>query len=136
MKKILLPALALFVLISFSSCKEKLYNQLEGDWKATSVKEDGDELLGSDLTGLTLEFDDYSADDDEGDFSWTFSDDIEDYTESGTYEVDSEDAQVKIIVTDGTDSYTYNFDVEVDGDELTLEGNIDGSEIVIEAERD
>lgn len=136
MKKLIPALFALMLTVSLTSCKEKLYNQLEGDWNVTSWKIDGTEGFDEGVEEFIIEFDDYDADAEEGDFSWKISyDDGSSESLSGTYEVDEED-KVVTFNFDNPLAASYDFDLDLDGDELSLEGNIDGSDFVIEAERD
>jgi len=137
MKKLIPALFALLLTVSLTSCKEKLYNQLEGDWNVTSFEVEGfEQLQGGGVEMFAIEFDDYDSADKEGDFSWKISyDDGSSESLSGTYEVDEED-KVVTFNFDNPLSASYDFDLDLDGDELSLEGNLDGSEFVIEAERD
>lgn len=134
--KSLLPALtALILLGSLSSCKEKLYDQLEGDWDVTSYVIDDEENIGGDITTFTMEFDDYDADAEEGEFTWKIVyDDGMIESESGVYEVDLDDDTVTL--TFESLGLTVEFDLEINGDNLEMSGNLLGSDATIEAERD
>lgn len=128
--------LGLMLVFLMTSCKEKLYNQLEGDWAVTSYKVDGVEAIGVDLESFTIEFDDYDTDGEEGDYSWNFTySDGTSESYDGTYEVDTENNEVTFNF-DAPFSGSYDFEVEIDGDELTLQGDINGFAVDIEAERD
>jgi len=131
LKKLPVAALLLMVALSLSSCvKDKLANSLEGEWDVTSFVSDGEELIDPDfITSMTMEYEDYDSEKQEGDCSWTIKYyDGSSFSLDGTYEVDQEDAELTITF-DG-DSET--FDLEIDGDELEI-SNADGK---LKAERD
>lgn len=96
--------------------------QLEGVWKCESWKEDGEEFFGDTIfiTNATLEF--KKLDGSQGDYTYDITYLIGG-TESiiGAYEVNSSCDEVTITPKAGA-SATYGF--SIDGDILTLEGNI------------
>lgn len=117
-----------------SSCNPEtvLAKSLEGDWTVSSFTEDGTEVIGFLINRFDLEFKEYDGD--EGDFTFTViyaTGATEALT--GEYELDSEGTEMDLTYTDGT---TEKWDIEVEGDDLTLETNIDGTRYVINAERD
>ncbi|MCI4667845.1 MAG: hypothetical protein MRZ79_06765 [Bacteroidia bacterium] len=117
----------------FTSCNPEnvLAKNLEGDWEMKSFTVDGTELIGADLTSGEIDFDEYDGD--EGDFTLTFVNNAGQTTiAKGEYELNSEGTEIELTYEDGT---LEEYDIEVDGDEVTMEGNIDGFLIKIEADR-
>jgi hypothetical protein len=138
LKNVKTLVLGLFVLtLSLSACKkDKLANDLEGEWKVTSFTFDGEESIGVDINSFKMEYEDYDSDDQEGDFEWNFvySDGTTE-SNSGEYEVDGDDKELTVTITNGI-SISIKFDIDLDDDKLELSGNIDGESVVIKAERD
>lgn len=127
-------ALALFVSLTLSSCvKDKIARDLEGTWNVTSYEEDGTELIGDIVSSIEMEYDDYDTEEQTGDCTWTVS--IPGATEkiNGTYEVDQDKAELTVDFENGESA---TFDIEIDGDELTLSGTAFGVDAEVEAERD
>lgn len=137
MKKLtFLLSFTLFSLFQFTSCKDKLTpcELLEGDWQCESWKEDGVEQLGSlaYLSYSKLDFDELSGD--KGDFDWTVNyNDGTSEVISGKYEVNSSCSEITLIFSGGDN---VEFDFEVVGDELTIDGNLDGIGVEIDFKRD
>jgi hypothetical protein len=129
---------ACLMTLSLSSCKkDKLANNLEGEWKVKSLTSDGEELIGTEISSFKIEFEDYDSGDREGDLNWNivYTDGSSDVI-SGEYEVDEDSKEVEMTLTESGIPFSYEFDVELDGDDLTLSGNLDGSATVFKAERD
>ncbi len=98
--------------------------QLEGTWSSTSWTEDGQEFLGDTafITGTTLVF--KTLVDNQGDYTWDINYQLGG-PESviGAYMVNTSCDLVVITPKAGVSS-TYAF--TIDGDQLTLEGTING----------
>ena len=141
LSKINLTALALSLLIlsGFTSCKKDdkdnnsdLRAAIIGDWEVTSFTLDGVEVMGTVVLASKMEFEAYSGSN--GDFEWSINyGDGSSELQSGDYEVDQEDKEVELQSNDGE---ILKLDVDIDGDELELSGNLDGERVVIKADRD
>ena len=118
-----------------SSCKKDkeptLKDEVTGDWEVKSFTEDGVELMEVIVDNFTMEYEVYSGSN--GDFDWQINY-IDGSSErvTGDYEVDVEDKEIKLIKNDGTTT----MELDVDGNELVIEGIIDGERYVIKAKRD
>lgn len=133
-------ALLLFVLPGLTSCKKdddkndnsNLRAAIVGDWEVTSFTIDGVEVMGTVILSSKMEFETYSGSN--GDFEWSIHyGDGSSENQSGDYEVDQEDKEVELQSNDGE---ILKLDVDIDGDELELSGNLDGERVVIKADRD
>lgn len=97
---------------------EQANDQLDGEWKVTSLRIDGSENIDWLYQKVTLEFD---ADKDAatGDFSWELVD-FDGITEiiSGDYEIKNDGEELEL---DGND-----LALDVSNSDLDVEGNIDG----------
>jgi hypothetical protein len=143
LSKVNLTAIALFLLIlpGLTSCKKddndkngnsNLREAIVGEWEITSFTLDGVEVMGTIILASKMEFEAYSGSN--GDFEWRINyGDGSSETQSGDYEVDEEDKEVELQSNDGE---TFKLDLDIDGDELELSGNLDGERIVIKADRD
>ena len=139
--KINLTALALFQLVApgFTSCDKDDDNKetdlrvaIVGDWEVTSFTIDGVEVVGTVVLASKMEFEAYTGSN--GDFEWLINyGDGSSENQSGDYEVDQEDKEVELQSSDGE---ILKLDVDIDGDDLELSGNLDGERVVIKAERD
>ena len=139
--KINLTALALFLLVApgFTSCDKDDDNKetdlrvaIVGDWEVTSFTIDGVEVVGTIVLASKMEFEAYTGSN--GDFEWLINyGDGSSENQSGDYEVDQEDKEVELQSSDGE---VLKLDVDIDGDDLELSGNLDGERVVIKAERD
>jgi hypothetical protein len=133
----LLPCL-LFVL-AVSSCKKDdptLAEQMADDWDVESFTEDGIESIGADITTMKMEYEAYSGDD--GDFTWdiTYVDGSNEKVQ-GEWSVDEADKELNLTFTSGGASGgTVTFDIDLDGNNLELEGVLDGFNYRIKADRD
>jgi hypothetical protein len=138
-KPTLLVLLLAACCLALSSCKkETLADKLEGEWNVKSYTGDGVEYISpSDITSFDMEYEEYDADDREGDFSWDvrYSDGSSEVI-SGTYEVDIDDEELELKITNSGLTFTVVLDIDLDGDDLELSGNIDGEATVFKAERD
>lgn len=121
--------------VGMTSCKKDkkptFKEEVVGDWEVKSFTEDGVELMSTIVTSFTMEYEAYSGTN--GDFEWVIN-----YADgsseriTGDYEVDVEDKEIKLIKDDGTQT----LDIDVDSDDLEIEGIIDGFRYVIKADRD
>lgn len=126
-------ATLLFALLSFTACKkDKLRKDLVGDWEVKSFTIDGVEAKGSVITSSKMEFEAYSGDN--GDFEWSISyTDGSSETQTGDYTVDQEDEEITFEDNDGE---RIKLDFDLSNDDLELSGILDGQRVVIKAERD
>lgn len=122
--------------ILFVSCtkeespKEKAIDMLEGSWVITSYIEDGDDYL--DDFFMELEFKEYKTNN--GRFKWSFYDGYEVGLLTGKYDCNSDGDELELIIEE-LDSEIVEFDMDLDEDELSLRGTIDGYQIRIKAEK-
>lgn len=124
--------LSAFVLFGSSCKKNRTLNALQGDWEVTSYTEDGEELINSFISSFTMEYEEYGES--AGDFQWTFIEVGGGTTViNGEYICNDDATELDLEFDGGGD---VEFDFEVDGDELTMEGNVDGFFYVIRADRD
>jgi hypothetical protein len=139
--KINLTALALFLLVApgFTSCDKdddknttNLRTAIVGDWEVKSFTLDGVEVMGTVVLASKMEFEAYTGSN--GDFEWSINyGDGSSENQSGDYEVDEEDKEVELQSNDGE---ILKLDLDIDGDDLEISGNLDGERVVIKAERD
>lgn len=117
-----------------SSCNPEtvLAKNLEGDWELTSYTVDGEEFMNFLIIRFDLEFEEYDGD--EGDFTFTvlYESGVTESL-SGEYELNSEGDEIDLTYTDGTIEM---WDVELEGDDLELEANLNGSLFILKADRD
>ena len=132
-------ALLLLVLPAMTSCdkckdddKPSDKAQFVGEWEIKSFTIDGVEVKGSVITSSKMEFEAYTGNN--GDFEWTiqFADGTNE-TQSGDYEVDEADQEIEFENEEGE---RQKFDYDLEGDELELSGLSDGERVVLKAERD
>lgn len=111
---------------------QDINNRLEGDWEVESYTLDGVEIIGAGVSRYDIEFEKTGSV--EGDFEQLviFSSG-ETAPGDGEYEIRDGGAELRLEYRDGG-SDTYN--IEVDGDDLTLEATLDGVREIIRAERD
>jgi hypothetical protein len=121
--------------VGMTSCKKDkkptFKEEVVGDWEVKSFTEDGVELMSTIVTSFTMEYETYAGSN--GDFEWVIN--YADGTSeriTGDYEVDVEDKEIKLIKNDGTTT----LDIDVDNDDIEIEGIIDGFRYVIKADRD
>ena len=142
LSKFNLPAFALLLLVlpGLASCKKdddkndnsNLRGAIVGEWDVTSFTIDGVEVMGTVILASKIEFETFSGSN--GDFEWSINyGDGSSENQSGDYEVDQEDKEVELQSNDGE---ILKLDVDIDGDELELSGNLDGERVVIKADRD
>jgi hypothetical protein len=139
--KINLTAIALFLLVApgFTSCEKdgdknetNLRTAIIGDWEVKSFTIDGVEVVGTVVLASKMEFEAYTGSN--GDFEWSINyGDGSSENQSGDYEVDEEDKEVELQSNDGE---ILKLDLDINGDELEISGNLDGERVVIKAERD
>lgn len=132
--RFVLPALFLMSIAFLSSCNPEtvLAKNLEGDWELTSYTVDGEEFMNFLIIRFDLEFEEYDGD--EGDFTFTvlYESGVTESL-SGEYELNSEGDEIDLTYTDGTIEM---WDVELEGDDLELEANLNGSLFILKADRD
>lgn len=132
--RFVLPALFLMSTAFLSSCNPEtvLAKNLEGDWELTSYTVDGEEFMNFLIIRFDLEFEEYDGD--EGDFTFTvlYESGVTESL-SGEYELNSEGDEIDLTYTDGTIEM---WDVELEGDDLELEANLNGSLFILKADRD
>ncbi len=121
--------------VGMTSCKKDkkptFKEEVVGDWEVKSFTEDGVELMSTIVTSFTMEYETYAGSN--GDFEWiiNYADGTSERI-TGDYEVDVEDKEIKLIKNDGTTT----LDIDVDNDDIEIEGIIDGFRYVIKADRD
>ncbi|MEM1218503.1 MAG: hypothetical protein AAGH79_06310 [Bacteroidota bacterium] len=126
--------LAAVILLSVSSCaKNRTLNALEGTWEVTSYTEDGVELIGFLISAMTIEFEEYGENSGDCNITFILVDGSVLPTTIEEYECNDDGSEVDLVYVDGTKE-TYDFTVE--GDDLEMEGTIDGSRYEISADRD
>ena len=121
--------------VGMTSCKKDkkptFKEEVVGDWEVKSFTEDGVELMSTIVTSFTMEYETYAGSN--GDFEWVIN--YADGTSeriAGDYEIDGEDKEIKLIKNDGTTT----LDIDVNNDDIEIEGIIDGFRYVIKADRD
>ena len=132
-------AMLLLVLPAMTSCDKckddeqpSVREQLVGEWEIKSFTIDGVEVKGTIVTTSKMEFEAYTGNN--GDFEWSiqFADGSNE-TQTGDYEVDEADKEIEFENEAGE---RQKFDYDLDGDELELSGISDGERVVLKAERD
>lgn len=107
--------------------REEANNRLQGDWDVTSFTRDGVEFIGAGISVYEIEFEKSDAFEGEAEENIIYSS-----GESERFDLDYE-------IEDDGNAIEYgdnDLDLEVDGDDLTMSGNVDGFRFEIEAERD
>jgi hypothetical protein len=124
--------LGLAGLLLVAGCKKDKKSdtdQLRGTWEATSYTEDGTELIPVFVQSLTIRNDEIIGG--EGDFRWTitFNPVFGNPTQiiNGRYTVN--EARKEIQYTDMGEALLFEY--SLDGNNLTLEGNVDGTAVRI-----
>lgn len=131
--KTLTFALLLASAALFTSCNPELVlaKNLEGTWDVTSFTIDGEEIINAGLVSAEFEFDEYDGS--EGDFKLTLVGSTGATSIGrGDYELNADGDEIDLNYDDGS---TEAYDVEVDGDKVTFEGNIGGFLYIIKADR-
>lgn len=132
--RFIVPVLMLISSAFFSSCNPEtvLAKNLEGDWDVTSYTVDGEEFMNFLITRFDMEFEEYDGD--EGDFNFTvLYESGATESLSGEYELNSDGDEIDLTYSDGT---VEMWDIELDGDDLEIETNINGSLVILKADRD
>ena len=101
--------------------------RLEGDWEVQSFTVDGVEQL---VTGASFDMEFEKQDPTNGDFEWNFG---AAGLFEGEYEIESNGEEVEFEFEAGGQ---FDMDIEIDGDDLELDGRVNNERWVIEAERD
>ncbi len=125
-------ALLLSFVLTGCSKEARIGKKLAGTWDATSFTEDGVELIGSLLTSFEMYFGEYNKKDGKGDYKFTAVLLGSSIIETGTYSLDSAGEEVTF-TTDAGETTTYM--LTLDGDNLELEGTVDGLKYIIQAKR-
>lgn len=141
-KSILLCFFTVSCLLTLSSCsddepsaQETATNHLEGSWDVTSYTEDGEENIGSFFSSVELDFEKTATG--EGDFRWINKyEDGDTEVANGEYKINVEGDELELTSQDEDETLVYTFDVlQVDSDDLRLEGTIDGFRYIIVAKK-
>ena len=107
--------------------RAELNDELDGDWDVESWTVDGVEFIGSFVTSFEMEFEKQDDFDGEADWRIIYGDGGSDRLK-GDYEVENGGREI--------DFDNIDIDVDMDGDEMTLEMTYDGMRWIIQAERD
>ncbi len=129
-------ALLLLTLPFLVSCekdeKPTLRDEIVGEWKIKSFTIDGVEVKGTVVKTSKIEFEAYTGTN--GDFEWYVSyTDGTSETQVGDYTLDEADKEIVLQEDDGK---VLKMDFDLNADDLTLEGIIDGERMILKAERD
>lgn len=132
-------SMLLLVLPAITSCdkckdddKPTLKEQLVGEWEIKSFTIDGVEVKGPVITASKMEFEKYSGNN--GDFEWSINYvDGTSEDQTGDYTVDEEDKEIELENDEGE---RLKFDFDLDNNDLELSGTIDGERYVMKAKRD
>lgn len=132
--KFIVPALLLMSSAMLSSCNPEtiLAKNLEGDWEVTSYTADGEEFINFFITRFDMEFEEYDGD--EGDFNFTVLYDTgETESLSGEYSLNADGDEIDLNYTDGTIEM---WDIDLEGDDLEMDLNLNGVLLILKADRD
>ncbi|MBK7935654.1 MAG: lipocalin family protein [Lewinellaceae bacterium] len=140
LSKINLTAIALFMLLlpGLTSCNKDDKDDnpapgtgFEAKWEVNSFTIDGVEVKGLIINKSHIEFEEKSNS--AGSFSWviTYNDNTSD-TVTGDYLLNDSGNKITL---DSRGDETLEFDIELSGDTLELSGEMDGSQIVVKADR-
>lgn len=106
---------------------EDVNNRLNGDWDVESFRYDGQEQISYTINTFTMEFTKETAT--TGETQWTLFDVLGDVTSfAGDYEIIEEGQRIEF---EGDE-----LNIDIEGDFLTIEGNVDGIYWEIAAEKD
>lgn len=97
-------------------------------WEANSFTVDGVEIMGSVVLASKMKFEASG-----NDFEWKLNyGDRSGETQTGNYQMAQEGKKVELKSSKGD---MLKLDVDIDGDDMTLSGYLDGERIVIKADR-
>ena len=102
-------------------------NRLQGDWEVSSFTVDGVEQI---ITGSVFDMEFEREDPDNGEFEWNFG---PSGIFRGEYEIESNGEEIEFEFDAGG---RFDMEVDIDGDDLELDGTVDNERWVIEAEKD
>ena len=127
-------ALLLSFVLTGCSKEARIGKKLAGTWDVTSFTEDGVEGMGAVFSSFEMYFGDYDKKDGKGDYKQTavILGTGAALVETGTYSLDSAGEEVTF-TNDAGETTTYM--LTLDGDNLELEGTVDGFKYIIQAKR-
>lgn len=139
-QSLFLTGLICFVLLG-SSCEkdvdpnEAINSALDGEWDVTSFREDGVEFMNSSITRFEIEFKKEGPT--TGELVWTIfysNPNVATIPWQGEYTVKNNGTEIDVEFDNV--SINTDFDIDLNGDELELDGNVNGYRWDIEADRD
>jgi len=129
MRFLLIGLAGLLLVAGCKKDKKSDTDQLRATWEATSYTEDGTEVIPNFVQSLTIRHDEVIGG--EGDFRWTLTYNslfgIPTDIINGRYTVNESRKEIRYIAMGDTLLFQYI----LDGNNLTLEGNVDGSAVRI-----
>ncbi len=127
-------ALLLSFVLTGCSKEAQIGKKLAGTWDVTSLTQDGVETIGAVFSSYEVYFGEYDKKDGKGDYKQTavILGTGAAIVENGTYSLNSTGEEVTF-TSDAGDITTYM--LTLDGDNLELEGTVDGYKYIIQAKR-
>lgn len=132
--KILLCFIMLPVLLISCTKENQVAKQVEGDWDVELYVEDGFDLIGSEIFLVEIEFKTYDNNLGKGGFTWITQVASERRVVTGEYFLNDDGTQMNFDNTDEEDFF-FEFDVELDEDNLELRTNYNSSNYLVQAKR-
>ena len=124
----------LSILLISCTKENQVAKQIEGDWGVELYAEDGLDLIGSEIFSIEIEFKTYDNSLGKGGFTWVTQDASERRVVTGDYFLNDEGTQMNFDNTDEEDFF-FEFDVDLNEDNLELKTDFNFSNYLIQAKR-
>ena len=117
-----------------ASPKDQMADRLTAkDWDVSSWTENGAELIPGIITSFEMEYEDWDGS--EGEFKWTYIGNGNTVIEKGEFELNEVADEIELkFQSGGNFSGTVEMDIEFDGNDLILEGTLNGFKYEIDAD--
>jgi len=132
--KIVLCIIAISIFLSSCTKENQFARQIEGNWDVELYAEDGLDLIGSDIFSVEIEFKDYDNRLGKGGFTWITQYVTERRVVTGDYFLNDDGTQLNFDNTDSEDFF-FEFDIELNDDNLELKTDLNFREYLIQAKR-
>lgn len=131
----------LLLIVTISACdsdqqtdpKEEINNQLDGEWNVSTFKIHGDEQIGDEFSEIRFDFNKTGPI--QGRSEWVFEEGISPRRIwTYTYEIQSDGTQIEL--TFDEDGFIFDFEVDINSDELEMIMILGGQAWEVKATRD